>query len=674
MGITSKTENAFRIEHLGSTAADENFAFNSYLVFHGNFLFLIDIPPIQKIDELIKAITPLAPLSAITHLIIQNMSMSHVDGLKRLIAAGLSAQIISNKFFLRQMKLAGIPLPFYAIEENAYLLSDQGEEIVRFIPMVFLPYPQMLMAYFYRFKTLFSATLFSSMLDDKKEISFESLNQAIMMFEKYMFPSSDYLKDPLRRLKDYPLNGICPGFGFQIPQDFISRIFDERLHTVFYNTYAVFRYNDIGVREFNFPEIINQMLNMLLKNFTREQVLGFFQDSRIILDPKTVTFQSSVLFGYGLWNAFFEQLYLKSGFAGLNVLSLTVDTYYNRFKLDRPAIYSSTFSSVTHEKEELEKKNLSLEEKLNEVTARLKEAEGSMFRCPITGLYNQIILKTQLKLDFPKILLNHHVRGFLLIYIDQLSYLNQKYGKETGDETLRNLTTELERVLTPTQSMYKQSGPGILIYENNTTPAELRRIAVRLRNFVAESKAFIEPITISLALASTADLDTQASIDYQIKQVFFILEKRMKMAKNLEKGAILDSSTLDDDFHEGTILVVDEDEVSLNILSRILKRANFSVEMANNVAEALAIINKTAVSVVISEINLSKMDGFALKRTLNESDQFGKIPFIMVSHNKTIENIERANLLGVDVLLEKPIIPQELLGFVKRLEERRRRT
>ncbi len=674
MGNTIKTEKTFRIEHLGYFSIDENAVYNSYLVFHGNLLFLVDLPPIQKIEELLKAIAAVTSIQAITHVIVQNMSMSHTESLKKLINAGLSAQIISNKYFIKQIKLAGIPLPFYSIEENAYMFTDNNQEVLRFLPVVFLPFPQMLMTYVYRFEALFSSTIFSSVYDEKKTATFDTLNQGMTMFEKMMMPSSDYLKDPLRRLKDYPLKAIYPGYGFQIPPEHVSHLFEERTHDVFYNTYAVFRYNDIGVREFNFPEIINQMLNMLLKNFTREQVLGFFAESRITLDPKTVTFQSSTLFGFGLWNGFFEQLYLKSGFAGLNVLSLTVDTYFSRFKLERPAIYSSTFSSVTHEKEELEKRNLSLEEKLNEVTARLKEAEGSMFRCPITGLYNQIILKTQLKLDFPKVLPNNRARGFLLVYIDQLSYLNQKYGKETGDETLRNLTTDLERVLTSTQTMYKQSGPGIIIYENDTTPSELRKTAVRLRNFVADSKAFIEPITISLALATSAELDPQGSIDYQIKQVFFILEKRMKMAKSLEKGAILDSSVLDDDFQEGTILVVDEDEVSLNILSRILKRSNFSVEMANNVEEALVKINQKTISVIISEINLSKMDGFALKRTLNESDTFGKIPFIMVSHNKTLENIERANLLNVDVLLEKPVIPQELLGFVRRLESRRRRS
>ena len=65
------------------------------------------------------------------------------------------------------------------------------------------------------------------------------------------------------------------------------------------------------------------------------------------------------------------------------------------------------------------------------------------------------------------------------------------------------------------------------------------------------------------------------------------------------------------------------------------------------------------------------MDGFGLKRHLNESKEHANIPFIMVSHNKTLENIKRGNVLDVDLIIEKPIIPEELIGHVKRMREKR---
>lgn len=116
MGIINKAGQTFRIQHLGYLVAEDNYAFNSYLVFHGEFLFLVDIPPVQKIEDLIKAIALYSSMDNITHLIIQNMSMSHVESLKRMISAGLNAQIISNKYFLRQIKMAGILCRFIPLK------------------------------------------------------------------------------------------------------------------------------------------------------------------------------------------------------------------------------------------------------------------------------------------------------------------------------------------------------------------------------------------------------------------------------------------------------------------------------------------------------------------------------------------------------------------------------
>jgi DNA-binding response OmpR family regulator len=119
------------------------------------------------------------------------------------------------------------------------------------------------------------------------------------------------------------------------------------------------------------------------------------------------------------------------------------------------------------------------------------------------------------------------------------------------------------------------------------------------------------------------------------------------------------------------ILLVDEDPISQNMLYRIFNRINYDVKIAKDVNEALLFINQYFIDVIISEINLSKIDGFQLKRQLNESRAHAKIPFVMVSHNKTLDNIKRGNILDVDLILEKPIIPEELIGHVKRFKERK---
>ena len=140
-----------------------------------------------------------------------------------------------------------------------------------------------------------------------------------------------------------------------------------------------------------------------------------------------------------------------------------------------------------------------------------------------------------------------------------------------------------------------------------------------------------------------------------MKYYFSTLEKRIAYAKLKGQSQIIDESIVIPDQAEGLILLVDQDELNRNMLYRIFKRINFDVVLADSVVEAFQLIQKRKIDVVISEINLSKMDGFQLKMMMNESKTYHEIPFIMVSHNKTIDNIRRGNLLDVDLILEKPI-------------------
>lgn len=117
-------------------------------------------------------------------------------------------------------------------------------------------------------------------------------------------------------------------------------------------------------------------------------------------------------------------------------------------------------------------------------------------------------------------------------------------------------------------------------------------------------------------------------------------------------------------------MIVDEDPLSQNMMVRIFHRIDYEVLVASSVTDAMDILNDKPIDVVISEINLSKLDGFELKRLMNESI-YRNMPFIMVSHNKTVENIKRGNTLGVDYILEKPIIMDEIIGIVKRFKERK---
>ena len=69
---------------------------------------------------------------------------------------------------------------------------------------------------------------------------------------------------------------------------------------------------------------------------------------------------------------------------------------------------------------------------------------------------------------------------------------------------------------------------------------------------------------------------------------------------------------------------------------------------------------------IISEVLLPKVDGFALRERLRQNSSSQAIPFFFLSHLKDHEGIQRALALDVDVehYLQKPYILPELIGLV----------
>ncbi|MBU1094791.1 MAG: response regulator [Firmicutes bacterium] len=246
--------------------------------------------------------------------------------------------------------------------------------------------------------------------------------------------------------------------------------------------------------------------------------------------------------------------------------------------------------------------------------------------------------------------------------------INRRYGKETGDETIRNMAYEIQQTIRPDSLVFKQNGPGIIIYQESTIPKNIETSALNFRNRIADSNLFIESVSVSISTVDLDEIDSNLDIDQQIRDIFDLLNKRISLAIKKGTGSIVNSSTVTAKNIEGSLLIIDEDEVNLNMLNRIFKRINFDVKIAHSVVEAIEIVDLHKIDVIISEINLSKIDGFTLKQMLNESRDHAKIPFIMVSHNKTSENIKRGNILNVNLMLEKPIIPDELIGHVKRFQ------
>jgi CheY-like chemotaxis protein len=110
-------------------------------------------------------------------------------------------------------------------------------------------------------------------------------------------------------------------------------------------------------------------------------------------------------------------------------------------------------------------------------------------------------------------------------------------------------------------------------------------------------------------------------------------------------------------------LVVDDDEALLSTTVAVLEHA-FEVHTAHTAAEALAIVARQPVDVVISDLHMLGMDGLALLTHLRKRP----VPPGLVLVTGDLEGARGALGTGVAVL-HKPAAPSELLRVAKRLAE-----
>lgn len=111
------------------------------------------------------------------------------------------------------------------------------------------------------------------------------------------------------------------------------------------------------------------------------------------------------------------------------------------------------------------------------------------------------------------------------------------------------------------------------------------------------------------------------------------------------------------------ILVIDDDADTLELISTLLDRRNITLT-ALNLNEALEIVKKEFVDVVVCDINLGKENGFQLIEELKNN--LLEIPFIIISGDVDLEKEARAKKLGAVAIMEKPFHYEELLDIIEK--------
>lgn len=118
------------------------------------------------------------------------------------------------------------------------------------------------------------------------------------------------------------------------------------------------------------------------------------------------------------------------------------------------------------------------------------------------------------------------------------------------------------------------------------------------------------------------------------------------------------------------VLVVDDSLTVRRVTQRLLVREGYRVSLAKDGLEALERIAEERPQVVLSDIEMPRMDGFELVRSLRADAALQDLPVVMISSRIAQKHREHATALGVDHYLGKPYGQDELLALVARYTRR----
>ncbi len=122
----------------------------------------------------------------------------------------------------------------------------------------------------------------------------------------------------------------------------------------------------------------------------------------------------------------------------------------------------------------------------------------------------------------------------------------------------------------------------------------------------------------------------------------------------------------------GKILLVEDDNVLREAAQEILANEGYEVTSVRNGQEALDVLNDLIPDLIVSDISMPKMDGFALLDAVRSSESGMTIPFLFISGDVTRGSVSQARRLGADDYLFKPFELVELSDAIRvRLDRRR---
>jgi two-component system chemotaxis response regulator CheY len=117
-----------------------------------------------------------------------------------------------------------------------------------------------------------------------------------------------------------------------------------------------------------------------------------------------------------------------------------------------------------------------------------------------------------------------------------------------------------------------------------------------------------------------------------------------------------------------TVLVVDDSKTIRNLVAFILKSEGIEVVTAENGLDGLEkLYSIQDIALILTDINMPRMDGFSFIEAVRKQDIYKDIPIIILSTEGGEDDMQKGMNLGANLYMVKPAQPERMVRNIKML-------
>ena len=271
--------------------------------------------------------------------------------------------------------------------------------------------------------------------------------------------------------------------------------------------------------------------------------------------------------------------------------------------------------------------------------------------------------------------------GVAVLDQDDFKLINDTYGHQAGDIALRTCVDVVRACIRKSDVLIRYGGDEFLLVlpgiERAAFLAKLDRIREQLHTASVPGYSRLQ-LSASIGGVITQPGET-------VEQAVSRADKLMYQAKNRKNMVVTEDNARDGALSAAgresqtrqSILIVDDSEMNRAILAEILG-SDYNILEATNGRECLAMLEQydTGIALILLDIVMPVMDGFAVLSEMNRSHWIEDIPVIMISSEDADTVVRRAYELGVSDYVSRPfdagVVYRRVFNTIKLYAKQRR--